>query len=586
MANPLLQFFHRHERDGATAVGHRVDAHQPVSMPAEPPSTDVVFLVLRRLRTPLIVSILVFATAVLGLVLIPGRDAAGNAVRVSAFDAFYFVAYTATTIGFGEITPFTTTQRMWVTGTIFASVVTWAYTIGTVLTLIQDPSFQDALRVQRFRRRVRAIREPFTIVAGFGLAGRQVCEELDAEGKRFVVIDRDLARLDMLTNSAVPIDAPYLNADASQSITLRMAGLGQPNCEAVLALTGEDETNLAVVMTVTMLRPDVAVMARCVARIVTERMHDFSPTAVINAADRFGEYLMLALRRPHVYQVLTWLMSVEGSPIPDVPQRLAEGRWVICGAGGYARHLAADLGHSGLDTVIADPSAGHPDTTGAAGFVAATPNDILNMALAEHVRRRDEEVFIAVRQGTDANTATLRAMGVDSVFIPTDLLATETLARIITPIFWDFVIHAFDQSDEWGLALITRLKRASGSSTPDRELITISAAAAPGVSRWLRNNPLTLGELLRDPADCTHDLHLVTLQLVRDGVSHPLPDASTMLKEGDRLLIAGRRQVIRVLEDTLQHETTTHYVATGEQLPSTWLWRRLLLRHRARRGNR
>ena len=581
MSNPLLQFFLRSPR-GATEVSRR--ASPTDGLPTEPPSTDVVFLVLRRMRQPLIISILVFSTSVFGLVLIPGVDEAGNPVHLSVFDAFYFITYTATTIGFGEIAPFTTAQRMWVTAAIFGSVIAWAYAIGTVLTLLQDPAFQEALRVQRFRRRVKTIREPFTIVAGYGLAGRQVCEELDAEGMRFVVIDSDLKRLDMLTNSSVPIDAPYLHGDAAQSLTLRLAGLGQPNCVGVLALTSEDETNLAITMTATMLRPDLVVMARCVARIVHERMLDCSPTAVINAADRFGEYLLLAMRRPHVYQLLTWLMSTEGSPVPEVPGRLSEGRWVVCGAGGYARHLCADLGNAGLDTVIVDPAAGHPDTSGAAGFVAATPNDILNMALAEHVRRTDDNVFIAVRQRTDANTATLRHMGVDSVFIPTDLIATETLARIVAPVFWDFIAQAFDRPDEWGEALIARLKRSSGSGTPDREVVTISPAITPAVSRWLRDKPLTLGELLRHPDDHTKNLHLVTLQLVREGESITLPDASTPLQEGDRLLLAGHRPVLRALLDTLMHETTVHYVVTGEHLPSTWVWRQLLLRHRARKA--
>ncbi len=585
MANPLLQFFLRSSQV-TDERGRRRGRAEPdgLVMPPEPPTTDVVFLVLRRMRTPIIMMILVFTVSVFGLVLIPGVDEAGNPSRLSVFDSFYFVSYTAMTIGFSEIVPFTSGQRMWVTAMIFASVVTWAYAIGTVLTLLQDPSFQEALRVQRFRRRVRTIKEPFTIVAGFGLAGRQVCEQLDDEGLRFVVIDRDLKRLDMLTNSSVPIDAPYLHADAAQSLTLRLAGLGRPNCTGVLALTGEDETNLAITMTATMLRPDVKVMARCVARIVHERMLDFSPDAVINAADRFGEYLLLAMRRPHVYQVLTWLMAPEGSPIPDVPDRLGEGRWVVCGAGGYARHLASELGKAGLDTVIADPAAGHPDTTGSAGFVAATPNDILNMALAEHVRRTHEEVFVAVRQRTDANTHTLRLMGVDSVFIPTDLIAAETLARIVTPIFWEFIAHAFNQSDEWGRALITRIKRACGTGTPDRVFITISPTSAPAVSRWLHQAPLTLGELLRHPDDHTKTMHVVPLQLVRDGVPQPLPEPHIALQEGDSLLIAGRRSALHTLEDTLHQDATVHYVATGEQLPATWLWRKLVLRHRARKA--
>ena len=34
----------------------------------------------------------------------------------------------------------------------------------------------------------------------------------------------------------------------------------------------------------------------------------------------------------------------------------------------------------------------------------------------------------------------------------------------------------------------------------------------------------------------------------------------------------------------LHQDATVHYVATGEQLPATWLWRKLVLRHRARKA--
>ena len=72
-----------------------------------------VFLVLRRMRLPLIALIVIFAVSVLGLSLIPGQDDAGRPDRMSLFDSFYFMSYTATTIGFGELpSEFTAAQRM------------------------------------------------------------------------------------------------------------------------------------------------------------------------------------------------------------------------------------------------------------------------------------------------------------------------------------------------------------------------------------------------------------------------------------------------------------------------------------------
>src|SRR5659263_504956 len=118
------------------------------------------------MRAPLVLLIGIFAVAAAGLAVIPGQDADGNPAHMSIFDAFYFMSYTATTIGFGELAAaFTIPQRMWVTAAIYSQVIGWAYSIGTLFSLLQDPSFQDAIATGRFRRRVRRLSEPFLIVS-------------------------------------------------------------------------------------------------------------------------------------------------------------------------------------------------------------------------------------------------------------------------------------------------------------------------------------------------------------------------------------------------------------------------------------
>ena len=82
------------------------------------------------------------------------------------------MSYTATTIGFGEIPyPFTYNQRMWVTISIYLTVIGWAYAIGSLLALLQDRAFRSgagaaalhpqgrpAARAVRADRRLRAHR--------------------------------------------------------------------------------------------------------------------------------------------------------------------------------------------------------------------------------------------------------------------------------------------------------------------------------------------------------------------------------------------------------------------------------------------
>ena len=192
-------------------------------------ASATIFLVLRRMRAPLIVLIVIFAVGTLGLTLIPGQDAAGRPWRMGFFDAFYVMSYTASTIGFGEIPyAFTYNQRMWVTISIYLTVVGWAYAIGSLLALVQERSFRQALALQHFTRKVRRLGEPFLLIAGYGQTGELLARSLDALGRRFVVIDSDSGRIDDLYLDSYHADVPGLVGDAGDPGHLAVAGLGHP----------------------------------------------------------------------------------------------------------------------------------------------------------------------------------------------------------------------------------------------------------------------------------------------------------------------------------------------------------------------
>ena len=159
MGNPLLVFWVR------LLTGEEQRDRRPrrwrVPMASATQASATIFLVMRRMRTPLIVLIAIFAVGTLGLTLIDGQDDQGRPWRMGFFDAFYVMSYTASTIGFGEIPyAFTYNQRMWVTISIYLTVVGWAYAIGSLLALVQERSFRQALALQHFTRKVRRLGEP------------------------------------------------------------------------------------------------------------------------------------------------------------------------------------------------------------------------------------------------------------------------------------------------------------------------------------------------------------------------------------------------------------------------------------------
>ena len=156
-------------------------------------------IIIRSLRIPFLLLIGVYSAAVLGLVLIPGVDDEGNVWHMSFFHAFYFVSFTATTIGYGEVPyTFTDAQRLWVLITLYSTVISWFYTLGKIIALMQNKSFIDAVAVRRFKKGIKSLHEPFYLICGLGETGKVIVNSLTEEHCRAVIVEKEKDNLNKL----------------------------------------------------------------------------------------------------------------------------------------------------------------------------------------------------------------------------------------------------------------------------------------------------------------------------------------------------------------------------------------------------
>jgi voltage-gated potassium channel len=590
MSNPLLIFW-------AQLFGRREPLRAPsrVHIESSSQASSTIFLVMRRMRAPLIILIVIFSVSVVGLTLIPGIGPDGQPARISLFEAFYFMSYTATTIGFGELPwPFTPAQRLWVTVSIYLSVIGWAYAIGSLLTLVQDRSFRQALALRRFTRKVARLREPFLLMAGYGRAGELLAKDFDALGQQLVVIDESSDRVDALDLGSYHADIPGLVADAANPHNLSAAGLEHPSCAGILALTNDDETNLAVTMTAALLRPDLPIVSRTVSAPIADRMQAFGKPAVVNPFDRFGEHLRLALHAPASYQLLTWLEAGPGAELRERGRPPTDGRWVMCGYGRFGRELTADLRAANLEVTIIEPAergapepgvivgdASEPevlaraDLPSAVGLVAGTDNDTTNLSMLATARRLNPELFLAARQNQPTSAALFEAMRVDALLVPTDVVAHEVYALISTPMLWRFIQEMPARGNQWAADLVQRLRHNCGRELPALWKVKLDREQAPALGGWLAEGRVVLGDLLRSPEDRERRLRVVPLLLLRDGKAVLTPDSKTVLAPDDELLFAGHGSERRELESTLVIDSTGAYVLFNQHIPSSWVWRKL-----------
>lgn len=522
-----------------------------------------IFILLRRLRVPLAMLVLVYAVAVLGFTLVPGTDPQGQPWRMSFLHAFYFVSFLGTTIGLGEIPyPFSDAQRLWATAAIYATVVSWLYAIGALFNVLQDPLFRRIAHENHIARSVRRLREPFHLICGYDDAGSRVARELSEDGSRVVVIDIDTQRADTVDIEDLSITVPALVGDASDPKTLLLAGLQHPMCAGVLALTGDDHVNIKIALTARLLAPDLPVLSAVRDHTAHARMAAAGADPLINPYDTFAERVALSLRTPSLHVIYEALTTQRDTAMDDVPQ-LPRGRWLLCGFGLFARTLRRQLERLEVETVIVDTvlddscddsnsvqgdptdplvlrRAGIED---ASAVVAGTTVDIDNLAITLAARGLNKKAFIVARQTQRRNAVVFRAAPADLVMLSGYVVAAEVLRVIRAPQLANFLRLARDQDEAWSAALLQRLRLHIGAEVVESWSLGVSAATAPALRHAQdRGQTVTLGGLLALAQSPDAPVHAVALLLQRDHERLLLPEAQTVLQDGDRVLFCGRAQ--------------------------------------------
>jgi Trk K+ transport system NAD-binding subunit len=566
--------------------------------------TDILVLILRRLRAPIITLITVYAIAIFGLVLMPGTDPEGRPWHLTIFDAFYIMSYTATTIGFGEVPhPFSYAQRLWMTVSIYLTVIGWAYTLGSVFALARHPAFRIALGRQRFEARVRRMTDPFFVVCGYGQSGRRLVAALDEIGFSTVVLEPnpDRARAHLVLDTRQP--SALLIADARAPEVLEAAGVRMPNCAGIVALTNSDETNQSIAIGARVLSRQLQVLARVKSPGSRETLESVGDVVVVNPFDTFAVNLGMALAQPDALRLEDWLSGVPGAKPPPRVQA-PRGHWVLAGYGRFGHAVASALSAAGLSYKPIDIDPSHCGEEGilgtalaeevlrkagiedACGIVAATDVDANNLAIVNSARRLKRKLFVVIRQNEVGNRALIEAARADMEFVQAVVMTNECVQQLTTPLLNRFLMLARGQTNVWAVGVAGRLRDAVGDTVPHTWAIDCDATLLGAQRAFVEKPepPLTLAHLLLDPDDRRIALKAVPLLLLSNGRDLLLPDEHTPLRAGDRILFAGEAGVEGLQRRTLSDDGAVDYLRTGREPPRTWLGRLLEARHTAAAG--
>jgi Trk K+ transport system NAD-binding subunit len=543
------------------------------------------WIVIRRLRVPLIIIIVTFAVSILGMMMIPGQDDQGNVYHLNFFDAFYFVSYMASTIGFGESPyAFTYPQKLWVSFTIYLTVIGWFYGIGTIVALIQDKVLAEEISRSKFIADVKAMEEPFILIFGYNNVTKNLIQRLSKIPKRMVVIDKDVSKIDDLRLENYHPHIPAFHGDLLDVSIVEMAGVKSPMCESVVVVFEKEYKNTKIAMMCKYLNPNTKIIVRSNTLQNNDYLYTIGIDHIENPFKVISNRLYLALTAPHLWMLEMW---VHGHPLRiEKHEKIPRGKFVIYGYGRMGRALEEGLIKANIEYVFINAGDLFTETKkiekifseellenklidagidDAAVIVAGTRDDMVNLAVIMLARKHNPNIYTIARENSLSDLNVFEAAQIDRNYILEEIVANKTYNYLAKPLANAFILQLSKRDNKWGQAIVHRIVTKLGRNPHLCEMSATQKQAFALYQELDKGTKVPLKVLKRSRADYKKNNALIFLLIKRQKEIILLPGDDFLIQKGDEMLIVCNDESEVDLAYILNNYYEFHYVMYGEE---------------------
>ncbi|MBT3321324.1 MAG: potassium channel protein [Anaerolineae bacterium] len=224
---------------------------------------------------------------------------------MSFIEALYMTVITISTVGFGEVRTLSSAGRIFTIILILGGggLAGFAVTVG--VDFIMSGKWRDYWEKRRHSRMLSELKN-HVIVCGFGRVGKNVTNELRAEGVPFIVIDIDPEEV----TQAQDCGCLAVVGNAANETMLHEVGIDK--AKALVTAVNSDAENVFIILTARSLQPDIYIVARA-------NYEDSEPKLLRAGANRTimpyhisGKRIVTTLIRPGVADFLEGVVHAGG----------------------------------------------------------------------------------------------------------------------------------------------------------------------------------------------------------------------------------------------------------------------------------
>ena len=191
----------------------------------------------------------------------------------SFLDSLFMTVITITTVGFREVHELTPKGMVFTIILIVGGVGTALYAFTEGAKFLLEGEIRQLLGRKRLEKKIKELADHY-IICGYGRMGRIIARELQEEGVRFVVIDKDPPSLEEKE------DVLMIAGNATRDSSLLEAGIDR--ARGLISVLPNDSENLFVVLSARGLNPNILIVARAVEEGSEQKLLRAGATKVVS----------------------------------------------------------------------------------------------------------------------------------------------------------------------------------------------------------------------------------------------------------------------------------------------------------------
>ena len=541
------------------------------------------------MRIPFLVIVVSYTISILGLLIISGIDANGKPYQMTIFDAFYFVTYTATTIGFGE-TPFAFTynQRLWVSIMIYISVISWFYAIGSLINLLQDKLLILQIKENKFKRQVKNLKEGFIIVLGYSNITNRIIKRINKTQYRVVVIENNQTKINNLILDNHTPHIPVLKANSFDAYALQSAGIKSKYCRAIVSLYKNDDLNLRISLTAKILNSNVFVVAKSTTANHTSNLKDLGVEIIENPFKITAFHFLLALNSPNLLKLEKWIYQI--GMLNDSLPTLPKGKYIICGFGRMGLAIFNVFNQNNIDCEFIEINKdkytknckmknlklihGNSDDENilntaniknSVAIIAGTNSDTVNISILKTAKKINPNIVTIARENHIEDFPIFKNAKIDHIIMPSEILINKTSNALIRPTADKFIRSLSKQNEQWGQSLVKKLVNTINEN-PMLHTQYITQKKTPTIIEEMSlDKKIKLSVFSFSLSNRNQTNNIVPLMIYNEDSKEEilLPSWDYVLKKRDKILFACDEWAINEIKLIAKNKYEFYYILNG-----------------------